>query len=149
MELDWYCAGAAGMNQTKLLGGSMDFQEATSEPAGNTKKLTAWHLMPHDKHPGKQGFNSQFCNHKIFNPRKQRTVNISPFSLCSCSVFSLSAVIYLLLFNILPVVFWFSFVPSVWLPLILLLFSSICFLWLFSVIFCSDTGIVFQVFQST
>jgi hypothetical protein len=40
MELDWYCAGAVGMKQTKLLGGSMDFQEAMSEPAGNAKKLT-------------------------------------------------------------------------------------------------------------
>jgi hypothetical protein len=31
---------------TNLLGVSIVFQKATSEPAGKVKKLTAWHLMP-------------------------------------------------------------------------------------------------------
>ncbi len=70
---------------TKLLGGSMVFQEATSEPAGKAKKLTAWHLMPQKKYPGKQGCNCQFHNHKIFNPQRHRTVNTHP-SVLSCSV---------------------------------------------------------------
>jgi hypothetical protein len=43
---NWYEA-------TKLLGGSMVFQEATSEPTGKAKKLTSQHLMPHNKHLGK------------------------------------------------------------------------------------------------
>ncbi len=38
---------------TELLGGSLAFQEATSEPAGKAKKPTALHLMPHGKHLGK------------------------------------------------------------------------------------------------
>jgi hypothetical protein len=36
MELSWYCAG--GWNEaTKLLGGSMVFQEATCEPTGKAR----------------------------------------------------------------------------------------------------------------
>jgi hypothetical protein len=42
----WYKA-------TKLLGGSIFFQEARSEPDGKTKKPTACYLMPHNKHLGK------------------------------------------------------------------------------------------------
>jgi hypothetical protein len=41
MELNWYCTGAVGMKQQKLLGGAMVFQEATSVPAGNAKKPPA------------------------------------------------------------------------------------------------------------
>ncbi len=69
--------------------------------------------MPHNKHPGKQGCNCHFRNLTIFNPRKHRSVNTHPsvFVHVQCirfqalSVASLSAVIYQLLFNILPVVF--------------------------------------------
>jgi hypothetical protein len=42
------------------------------------RKPTAWHLMPHNKHLGKQGCNLLFHNHKIFNPRKSRLVNFHP-----------------------------------------------------------------------
>jgi hypothetical protein len=40
------------------------FQEATTEPDENAEKPTACHLMPHNKHPGEQGCNYQFRNHK-------------------------------------------------------------------------------------
>jgi hypothetical protein len=39
---------------------------------------TAWHLMPPDKHLGKQGCNFWFRDHEIFNPRKSMSVNICP-----------------------------------------------------------------------
>jgi hypothetical protein len=40
------------------------------------RKPTAWHLMPHNKHLGKQGCRCQFRNHKRFNPH--RSVSICP-----------------------------------------------------------------------
>jgi hypothetical protein len=105
MELDCYCAGVDGMKQQSCWG-SVVFQEATSEPAGKAKKPAACHLMPHNKHLGKKGFNCQFRNHKIFNLASiYKTVTIQPTDLFMCSITQL-----------------------------------------FSVIFCSDTGIVFQVF---
>jgi hypothetical protein len=70
MELGWYCTGVVGMKQQICWGGSLVFQEATSEPAGKAKKATALHLMPHNKHPAKQVCHCQFHNHKIFNPCK-------------------------------------------------------------------------------
>ncbi len=141
MELDWYYTGVAGMKQQSCWGGSMDFQEATSEPAGNAKKPTAWHLVPNNEHPGKQDCNCQFRNHKIFNPCKHRTVTIYPsvFVHVQCVSFqsslfaSLSVVIHQLLFNILPIVFALASLVSVQLPLYLLLFWSNCIVWLFSV----------------
>jgi hypothetical protein len=96
----------------------MVFREAASKPAGKAKKSTAWHLMPHNKHPGKQGCNFQLCNHKIFSPRKHRTVTIhrSVFVHVQCISFqslfvvSLSAVIHQLLSISLLVVFAFAFI---------------------------------------
>jgi hypothetical protein len=144
----------------------MVFQEATSELAGKTKKLTAWHLMSHNKHLGKQGWNCQFHNHKIFNTGKTLDGHHSPLSICLCSEHQLLifihcqficcclSVVIRLLASCLDL---HSFI-SVWLPLILFLFyRSALFdysvfnyltIRLFSAIFCSDTGIVFQVFWS-
>jgi hypothetical protein len=126
---------------TKLLGGSMIFQEATSEPAGKSKKPTAWHLMPHNKQPGKQGCNCQFRNHKIFKYltlAKHRMVTTCSqyFFMFSTSVLivfiaSLSAVVYQLLFVILPVAL--IYIHSFLFNLILFLFCLIHFVWLFSV----------------
>ncbi len=75
-------------------------------------KPTAWHLMPLNKHLGKQGCNFWFRNHKIFNSCKNSLVNICPSVLfmfdCSSSaslfVASLLSVIFLLSFVTLPVV---------------------------------------------
>jgi hypothetical protein len=53
MGLNWYCTGTIGMKQQSCCGNFMVFQEATKEPDGKTKKLTAYHLMPHNKHLGK------------------------------------------------------------------------------------------------
>jgi hypothetical protein len=50
----------------------------TCDGYGKPKKLAAWHVMPHHKHPDKQGCNCQFRNKKIFNPRKQRMVTTHP-----------------------------------------------------------------------
>ncbi len=85
----------------KAAEGSMVFQKATSEPTGKTKKPTAWHLMPHNKHTGKQGCNCQFRNNKIFNPHKHRVVTLQYLLMLSASVFNrYSLSVYLLLFVI-------------------------------------------------
>ncbi len=65
----------------KPAGGYYGFQETTFELAGKAKKPAAWHLMPHNKHLGKQGCNCQFRNHKIFNTRKYGMVTIQPSEL--------------------------------------------------------------------
>jgi hypothetical protein len=81
------------------------------------RKPTAWHLMPPDKHLGKQGCNLRFPDHEIFDPHKNRSVSRSTFALqflfmfnciSSTSLFfvTLLFVTYLLLFIILPVVLY-------------------------------------------
>ncbi len=78
------------------------------------RKPTTWHLMPLDKHLGKQGCNCQFRSHKLFNSQKvgQSTFALqlrscsNVFSSASLFVASLSFVIYLSLFVILPVVLY-------------------------------------------
>jgi cellulose synthase/poly-beta-1,6-N-acetylglucosamine synthase-like glycosyltransferase len=142
---------------TKLLGGSLVFQEATSGPAGKAQKPTAWYLMPHNKHPDRQGCNYQFCNHKIFSPRKHRLVNIHP------SVFvHAQCIIFLSLFiasSSALICSCYSSPSQLFCICILLLLLEylqfcFCFVWLFSVrlfsvIFCSDTRVVFKAFWST
>ncbi len=54
--LSWHCCCNYGIwlvwsvrhEATRLLGSSMVFQEATSEPAERTKNSAAWLLMPHE-----------------------------------------------------------------------------------------------------
>jgi hypothetical protein len=100
----------------------MVFLEATSEPGGKPKKLTAWHVMPVE--------NQRNCQHDMWclitNTQTSRVAIVSsvitrylttdghhsPFSICLCTVHqfliifvaSLSAVVYQLLFVSLPIV---------------------------------------------
>ncbi len=64
------------VRSNKAAGGFIGFQKATSEPAGKEENLQhdIWCL----KHLGKQGCNWRFHNHKRFNPRQSRSVNIRP-----------------------------------------------------------------------
>ncbi len=119
--------------------------------------------MPHNKHPGKQGCNCQFRNHKILNPRKivWSTFTLQFLFMLSATVFhrffvASFSVCYLsvVIFHIASC-FVFVFVTlSIISNLLLFLFCSLCFIWLlvvwlFSVFFCSDTGNLFQVFWSS
>jgi hypothetical protein len=84
MESDWYRIGW-------LLWSNKAAREFFWVPKGHKwarwqgRKPTAWHLMPHNKHLGKQGCNCQFRNHKIFNPCKNRSVNFYPSFLFRCN----------------------------------------------------------------
>ncbi len=87
--------------------------------------------MPHKKHSGEQGCNCQYHNQKIFNPNKNRWVNIylsvlfmfNCLSFSSLFVSSLSSVTYQMLFIILPVVSYpQSFISSVISNMFLFLF---------------------------
>jgi hypothetical protein len=144
----WTCNMREGTSpdfQRKLLGGSMIFQVTTSPM--ETKNLTAWHLMPHNKHLSKEGCKCLFCNHKIFNPCKHRMVTIQPLDLFMFSAqvnhvhCQLSAIVYQHI-RLLFIRFW-SVVFNLLCSTIQCLITQ-----LFSVIFSSDTGIEFQVFQS-
>ncbi len=88
MEFDWYCTGWL-LWSIKAAGEFFGFQKATSELSGKAKKSTACHLMPYNKHLGKQICNRQFRNHKIFKPCKTRSVNFCPsaLSMCNCIKF--------------------------------------------------------------
>jgi hypothetical protein len=50
MELDWQLHWGDWYEAKKADGGFYGFQEATSEHDGKTKKQTAYHRMPHNKH---------------------------------------------------------------------------------------------------
>jgi hypothetical protein len=109
--------------------GFFGFQEAMSEPAGKAKKLTACHLMPHNKHLGKQGCNFQFRKHKIFNPWKTRSVNFRPSALFTCNcihfyIIHLLLIRYSLFYMLFSICVWlfflFCFVVS----------NSFCFLFI-------------------
>jgi hypothetical protein len=74
MEFNWYCIGL--LWSKKLLAGSLGSKRPQVSPLERRKPI-AGHLMR------KQGCNCQFCNHKIFNHYKTRSV--STFALHSCS----------------------------------------------------------------
>ncbi len=118
--------------------------------------------MPHNKHPGKQGCNCQFRNHKIINPRKivwstltlqflfMLSISFWSFLCCQFIVCYLSVVIFHIASCFVFVFIFLSVISN----LLLFLFCSLCFIWLlvvwlFSVILCSDTGNLFQVFWSS
>ncbi len=123
----------------------MVFQEATSEPTEIAKKPTAWHLMPHNQHPGKQGCIVSSVITKIFYPPKYWTVTIQPF----CFYVQWISVY----FCSLPVFCYCSSVPHFH-SLLSALFNLFCLIiqysitHLFNIFFCPDFGIVFQVFWS-
>ncbi len=108
------------------------------------RKPTTWYLMPHKKQLGKQGCNCQFCNHKIFNPRKSRLVKLSPFNSVLVQLHSvlhyicceMSFVIYLLWFVILFVVsYLYSIILLCYFEFVSIFcsFCSFCFIWLFDI----------------
>ncbi len=58
----------------------MVFKEATSEPYGKIKKLTACRLMPHNKYLGKKGCICQFFNPFLHPKGLWRTLTgLKPF----------------------------------------------------------------------
>jgi hypothetical protein len=69
---------------TKLHGGSMVFQEGTSEPDKKTKKLTACHLMPHNKHHANRVAIVNSVTTKIFKPYKQLFFFVSSAYVYQC-----------------------------------------------------------------
>jgi uncharacterized membrane protein len=126
------------------------------------RKLTAWHLISLNNHLSKQSCNCRFCNNKRYNPGKNRSVNICPLVLFMLNCIQFCIIIccqfiirylYLVIHHLASCVashslylldyFWFCF-------LFILLFSFIpsFVIWFLSVILCSDTENLFQVFWS-
>jgi hypothetical protein len=135
----------------------MVFQEATSEPAGKAKKPRAWHLIPHNKHLGKQGCSCWFHNHKMFNPHKTQDGHHSAFGIVYVQCISLCCQFICCCLSVvirLCQLLWFTFIHFCLIisnsvsVLFNLLSSTIQCTRLFSSTFCSDTGLVFQVFWS-
>jgi hypothetical protein len=83
------------------------------------RKPTAWHLIPLDKHLGKQGCNFWFRDHEMFNPRISRLVNICPsvlfmFSCISSAwlfVASLLFYLFVVIHHLVSCLYSHSFVP--------------------------------------
>ncbi len=128
MELDWYCTGAVGMKQQSYRG-FYGFQNASSEHAGKAKKATTWHLMPHNKHLGKQDCNRQFCNHKYLKlantGRSQFTLQICLFN---ASIFNIIFCQFIYCYSS-AFLFIFLSVVLICIHLFLLLFvRSVCFI---------------------
>jgi hypothetical protein len=115
--------------------------------------------MPHYKHPGKQGCNCHLPSHKIFNPCKYRTGATQ-----TSELFMFSASVLIIFIASLPAVviscysshckllrFTFIHFCSIISNSVSVLFGLLCssiqclITRSFSVIFCSDTGISFQV----
>jgi hypothetical protein len=136
--------------------GFFGFQEAMSEPAGKAKKPTACHLMPHNKHLGKQGCNFQFRKHKIFNPWKTRSVNFRPSALFTCNCIQFYIIIccwVVIRYFICCLVFVFDYIFFLFccFKFILLSVRSVHQIIQYSITeyyFCPDIGNVFQVFRS-
>jgi hypothetical protein len=84
MELDWYRTGAVGMKQQSCWG---VLWVSNRPQVSRLKRQRNLHLMPHNKHSGKQGCNCQ--DHKIFNPHKiaRTTFTLQPLFMFSASVF--------------------------------------------------------------
>ncbi len=142
----------------KAAGGLFGFQNATSKPAGKEGTYSMTFDASWRKHLGKQGCNYRFHNHEIFNSCKSRPVNVRPlvfvhvklhqFCISSASLFICYYSSSRQFFRIC--IHQFCSVIS---NLLLFLFCSNCsfdyLLFVYSsVIFCSDTGNVLQIFWS-
>jgi hypothetical protein len=130
---------------TKLLWGSMVFKEVMSPiKKQRIRRHVIW-CLPTNIRANRVAIVSSIIT-KIFNPCKHWTIMIQP------SVFYVKLITYS---DSLPVSCY--CLSVVWLSFISVLFLFGCF-WsiiqcliirLFSVVFCPDTGIVFQVYRST